>query len=114
MPRSACRSITGNQRLRGAGYRNWAIRRPEVTVPFFANEMMDMDLCPSLAAITCPTLVLGGAEDPVTLVRGSQEIAAAIGTTARLEIFPGCGHSVHRDEPGRAGKVMRAFLAALQ
>lgn len=95
----------------GAQYRNRAIQRPEVTVHFFSNEMMDMDLRPGIGAITCPTLVLGGAEDPVTPVRCSQEIAAAIGDNARLEIFSGCGHGVHRDEPDRAEKMMRDFLA---
>lgn len=98
----------------GAEYRNWAIQRPEVTVHFFNNEMMDMDLRSSIGSIACPTLVLGGAEDPVTPVRCSQEIAAAIGTNARLEIFPDCGHGVHRDDPDRAEKVMRDFLSEPQ
>lgn len=95
----------------GAEYRSWAIQRPEVTVHFFTNEMMDMDLRASIGAITCPTLVLGGAEDPVTPTRCSEEIATSIGTNARLEIFPGCGHGVHRDDPERAEKVMRDFLS---
>lgn len=94
----------------GAAYRNWAIQRPEVTVHFFRNEMMEMDLRPRLAAITCPTLVLGGAEDPVTPVRCSRDIAAAIGANARLEILAGCGHGVHRDKPEAAEVLMRAFL----
>lgn len=98
----------------GAAYRNWAIQRPEVTVHFFANEMMDMDLRRGIAAINCPTLVLGGAEDPVTPVRCSEEIAKAIGENARLEIFPGCGHGAHRDDPDGAETMMRAFLSGAE
>ncbi len=95
----------------GAAYRTWAIQRPEVTVHFFENEMLEMDLRASIAAISCPTLVLGGAEDPVTPARCSEEIAAAVGANARLEIFEGCGHGVHRDKPDEAEQMMRAFLA---
>ena len=95
----------------GGAFRNRAIQRPEVTVHFFSNEMMDMDLRPDIGDITCPTLVLGGAEDPVTPARCSQEIAKAIGTNARLEIFADCGHGVHRDNPKQAEKVIREFLA---
>ncbi len=94
----------------GADFSNRAIQRPEVTVHFFRNEMMQMDLRPGLAAIPCPTLVLGGAEDPVTPVVCSEEIAQAIGHNARLELFEGCGHGVHRDDPDGAERVMRDFL----
>lgn len=95
----------------GPSYRNWAIHKPEVNVHFFANEMMDMDMRPGIAAITCPTLVLGGSDDPVTPQICSEEIAKAIGTNARLEIFENCGHGVHRDDPDGAEQMMRDFLA---
>ncbi len=95
-----------------AAARDRSIHKPEVTVHFFRNEMMEMDLRPELAAITCPALVLGGAEDPVTPALCSRDIADAIGTNAQLEIFESCGHGVFRDDPDRAEKVMRAFLTA--
>lgn len=94
----------------GGDYSARAIARPEVTVHFFRNEMMEMDLRAGIAAIPCPTLVLGGALDPVTPVICAREIAEAIGPNARLEIFDGCGHGVHRDDPAGAERVMRAFL----
>ena len=102
---------TRNPGAEGAAFRNRAIHKPEVTVHFFRNEMMEMDLRPALAAIDCPTLVLAGADDPVTPVICSEEIAAAIGPNARLEVFDGCGHGVHRDDPDPSERVMRAFLA---
>lgn len=93
-------------------FRGRAISRPEVGVHFFSNEMMDMDIRPEIAAIPCPTLVLGGALDPVTPPQCSIDIAYAIGDNARLELFDGCGHGVHRDQPEAAEKVMRNFLNA--
>lgn len=105
-----CLPLYNQKPAADAAYRNWAIQRPEVTVHFFKNEMMDMDLRPALAGITCPTLVLGGGEDPVTPVQCSKDIAASIGGNARLEIFVGCGHGVHRDEPDRAEETLRSFL----
>lgn len=97
--------------MEGAGFRNRAVQRPEITVHFFQNEMMEMDMRPEIASITCPTLVLAGALDPVTPLVCSEEIAAAIGDNARLEVFGNCGHGVHRDDPDGSEEVMRSFLA---
>ena len=94
----------------GADFRSRAISRPEVGVAFFRDEMMEMDLRAGIAAIKCPTLVLAGGRDPVTPVVCSEEIATAIGANAQLEVFPDCGHGVHRDDPDGAERVMRAFL----
>lgn len=101
---------TRNKPTGGTSFSDLAIAKPEVTVHFFRTEMMEMDLRPGLAAISCPTLVLGGAQDPVTPVICSQEIAAAMGPNARLEIVEGCGHGVHRDDPDGAEAMMRGFL----
>lgn len=92
-------------------FRKRAIERPEVAVHFFEAEMMEMDMRAELAAIECPVLVLGGVLDPVTPPICSQEIAAAVGHNATLEMFAGCGHGVHRDDPDGAERAMRAFLA---
>lgn len=94
-----------------AGFRNRAIQRPEMAVHFFGQEMKEMDMRGEVAGITCPTLVLGGALDPVTPPVCSAEIARAVGDNAQLEMFDGCGHGVHRDDPEGAERVMRAFLA---
>ncbi|MEO0390550.1 MAG: alpha/beta hydrolase, partial [Pseudomonadota bacterium] len=91
-------------------FRAKAIHRPEVTVHFFANEMKKMDLRPGLATLTMPTLVLAGAEDPVTPTPCARQIAQARGPEAQLHIFEGCGHGPHRDKPDETAEVMRAFL----
>ena len=94
-------------------FRNRAIQRPEVAVHFFQDEMKTMDMRAEIAGIDCPTLVLAGAIDPVTPVACARDIAEAIGANAQLEVFEGCGHGVHRDDPDRAEQVLRAFLTAV-
>lgn len=96
----------------GASFRSRAIEKPEVTVHFFREEMMDMDMRPDLAQVRCPTLVLAGALDPVTPVVCSEHIALAIGGNAQLRVFENCGHGPHRDDPEGTEAVMRAFLRA--
>ncbi|GAA0283778.1 hypothetical protein GCM10009127_26500 [Alteraurantiacibacter aestuarii] len=90
---------------------NRAIRKDEVTIHFFKGELQDMDLRPQLAAITCPTLILAGTEDPITPVICAQELAEAFAGRAQLEVFEGCGHGSYRDDPEGSERVLRAFLA---
>ncbi len=92
-------------------FRDRAIERPEVALHFFADEMARMDMRAEIANIACPTLVIGGTIDPVTPTVCSQVIADAIGDNAHLQLFEGCGHGPHRDDPEGAEKVMRSFLA---
>ena len=93
-----------------AEFRARAIQRPEVAVHFFQDEMKSMDMRSEIVAIPCPTLVMGGALDPVTPPICTNEIAQAIGDNAQLEMFDACGHGAHRDHPDAAERVMRAFL----
>jgi proline iminopeptidase len=88
-----------------------AIRKREVTVHFFANELRHMDLRPSLSAITCPVLVVACGQDPITPVVCGEELAAAIGDRAQLRVFPHCGHGSYRDDPDETERMLRAFLA---
>ena len=96
--------------LAASNFRDRAIERPEVALHFFADEMARMDMHAEIGNISCPTLVVGGAIDPVTPPICSQAIAEAIGNNARLKLFEGCGHGPHRDDPEGAEKVMRGFL----
>ena len=93
-----------------SAFRERAIERPEVTLHFFADEMVTMDMRAEIANITCPTLVIGGTRDPVTPTLCSQVITDSIGENACLQMFEGCGHGPHRDDPDGAEKVMRRFL----
>jgi len=89
-----------------------AITRFEVMFDFIQGEQRTMDMVADLAKVAAPTLVLAGAQDPITPVACAQEIfdalPAGLGT---LEVFEASGHGVQRDEPGRAETVLRRFLA---
>ena len=90
-----------------------AIRHPEVTRWFTrpGGEGHTFDMFPVLAKVQCPTLVLGGEEDPMTPIECQADIAAAIPAhLVRFERFPGCGHAVLPDAPDLAMAMIRDFI----
>jgi pimeloyl-ACP methyl ester carboxylesterase len=64
----------------------------------------------NLAKITCPTLVLCGAEDGATPPELHREIASAIRHASYTEI-PGVGHMTTLEAPDAVNKAMRSWLA---
>lgn len=92
-----------------------ALLRPEVNLWFTrpGGEGRRYNLGPDLRRVECPTLVMGGEEDPMTPIVCQEEIAAALPQhLARFERFPGCGHGVVHDAPERAMALIREFIAA--
>lgn len=90
-----------------------AIINPEVHLWFMqrGREGQTFDFFPQLPQIQCPTLVLGGEEDPIIPIACQEEIAAALPRhLARFERFPGCGHGVITDAPDRAMAIIREFI----
>ena len=80
---------------------------------YFARHGHGFDYLGQLASVRCPTLVLGGALDPVCPIEDQQEIAAALPPhLVRFERFEKAGHGVYRDEPERGFAVLREFLAS--
>ena len=63
-----------------------------------------------LAAIVAPTLVVWGAEDPLTPLALGERIVASI-RDARLEVFADCAHSPNVEQPERFNRVLGDFLA---
>ncbi len=89
--------------------------RPEVNLWFTRpdGEGRAYDFRPALARVQCPTLVMGGEEDPMTPIVCQEEIAAALPPhLVRFERFAGCGHGVVHDAPERAMAVIREFIAS--
>jgi len=75
------------------------------------GEQRTYDFRGSLAQVTSPTLVLAGADDPVTPVTGAKAIEQGIGPErCTLEVFAECGHGVWRDQPEAAFAAMRRFV----
>jgi proline iminopeptidase len=90
-----------------------AILHPEVNLWFTrpGGEGRTFDLFPALGRILCPTLVLGGEEDPMIPIVCQEELAAALPAhLVRFERFPGCGHGVVHDAPERFMAVVRQFI----
>ena len=75
------------------------IRRPDVNHWFArpSGEGRTFNFFPDLPKIQCPTLVLGGEEDPMMPIEAQEDIVAALPAhLVRFERFPNCGHSVTR------------------
>jgi proline iminopeptidase len=90
-----------------------AILHPEVNIWFTrpGGEGRTFDFFPVLQRVQCPTLVLGGDEDPMTPIVCQEEIAAALPPhLVRFERFAGCGHGVLHDAPERGMAVIRDFI----
>ena len=90
-----------------------AILRPAVNLWFTrpGGENHTFNFFPMLPRVQCPTLVLGGEEDPMIPIACQEEIAAALPAhLVRFERFPGCGHGVVADAPERAMVVIREFI----
>ncbi|HEY1850916.1 MAG TPA: alpha/beta hydrolase [Candidatus Binataceae bacterium] len=78
---------------------------------FIDGEMRTFNLLPGLAQIRCPTLILGGEDDPILPIEDCEDLARTIPSGfVRFERFPNAGHGVFRDAPERALQVLRDFI----
>ncbi|HEX2574871.1 MAG TPA: alpha/beta fold hydrolase [Aquihabitans sp.] len=60
-----------------------------------------------------PTMIVWGDNDRIIPVRHAHEAHAAV-PQSRLEVFEGCGHFVHAEEPARFARLLRDFLATTE
>jgi pimeloyl-ACP methyl ester carboxylesterase len=90
-----------------------AVSRSEVLHWFTkpGGESHTFNMFSDLGRIECPTLVLGGEDDPIHPIESQADIAAALPPhLVRFERFPNCGHAVIPDAPERAMAVIRDFM----
>ena len=90
-----------------------AVSRSEVQHWFTkpGGESHTFNMFPDLCRIQCPTLVLGGEDDPMLPIECQADIAAALPAhLVRFERFADCGHAVVPDAPERAMAVIRDFI----
>ena len=90
------------------------VAKPEVGLHFFANpggESHSFNLFPLLHRIQCPTLVMGGEDDPMHPIESQADVAAALPPhLVQFERFANCGHAVVPDAPERAMALIRDFI----
>jgi proline-specific peptidase len=102
------------QRAGGDDARQRAVMRREVFRHFSLPgcEIRRMDFRPVLNKILCPTLILAGAEDPITPPHLAQEMLTCIkASLATLRVFEDCGHGAFRDRPETVLSAVRDFVA---
>ena len=91
------------------------VGKPQVGLHWFSRpggESHSFNMFPDLGRIQCPTLVLGGEDDPMHPIESQADIAAALPPhLVRFEGFANCGHAVIPDQPERAMAVIREFIA---
>ena len=76
------------------------------------NEQGRFDFRNALAGVRCPVLVMAGDRDPIMPMAFSETIAQCLPPQlVQFERFPGCGHGIIPDDPERALRVLRAFIA---
>ena len=94
-----------------------AINRSEVLHWFTkpGGEGNGFDMSGDLHRIQCPTLVLGGEDDPIHPIESQADIAAALPShLVRFERFADCGHAVMPDAPERTLAVIRDFITRVE
>jgi pimeloyl-ACP methyl ester carboxylesterase len=92
-----------------------SILRPEAVVGFHekGGAWHRMDFLDELPNVTCPVMVMVGDHDPITPVADSEDMVKALPPhLVRYERFTNSGHSVWRDEPEKAFRVIREFILA--
>ena len=92
-----------------------AVNRPEVLQWFTrpGGESRNFNFFPDLPRIQCPTLVLGGEDDPMLPIECQADIAAALPPhLVRFERFAGCGHSCIQDAPEQTLTAIREFISS--
>jgi pimeloyl-ACP methyl ester carboxylesterase len=71
------------------------------------------NVLPAAAAISVPTLVVVGSEDPATPPDEARRLADAV-PGARLETLAGAGHMSVIEQPERVTEMLSAFLAQVE
>ena len=75
------------------------------------GESGTFNMLPDLHRIRCPTLVMGGEDDPIHPIESQAEIVAALPPhLVQFERFADCRHAVIPDAPERGLAVIREFI----
>jgi pimeloyl-ACP methyl ester carboxylesterase len=84
---------------------------PEGVAAAQRGMALRVDSVPTLARITCPTLVVVGEQDQITPVAEAKNMQSGI-RGARLAIVPGTGHLPNLESPAAFNQILGSFFAA--
>ena len=90
-----------------------AVARPEVLQWFTkpGGESRSFNFFSDLHRIQCPTLVLGGEDDPIHPIESQADLAAALPPhLVRFERFADCRHACIQDAPEQTLAAIRDFI----
>ena len=110
-PRMFCRSTRTRapELVRQTGHTLLGFDRAGVARAAMAVAVNRADVLASLAAISCPTLVLCGREDRSTPLAKSEHIAARI-PGARLVVIEDAGHMTPLEQPAAVNEALLPFV----
>jgi proline iminopeptidase len=90
-----------------------SVSRPEVLQWFSGpgGESRSFNFFPDMHRIQCPTLVLGGEDDPMLPIECQADLAAALPPhLVQFERFANCGHGCIQDAPEPTLAAIRGFI----
>lgn len=77
---------------------------------WLSNQFRNWNISHLLQRISCPTLVLQGANDAYATPQHAKDIGLEIGHRAKVIILEDCGHFPHVDQPEELIKLVEVFL----
>jgi pimeloyl-ACP methyl ester carboxylesterase len=83
------------------------------TETWLRPDFRDWDIVARLPAITCPLLVMQGADDQYGTARQVETIVAQSSGPAEACLVPGCGHAPHLERPDQVLDLMAGYLARI-
>lgn len=90
------------------------IKHPEVFLHYFKHHAFNIDYVNNLSKISCPTLLLAGADSPFHPVQLMQDMVDKIAPKfAQFEIIPDAGAPVYKDQPKLSYSLVHNFLSQL-
>ena len=107
------RSLLHNLRERPDGRLTWKYDRRFLAVPMIERGAELDGLGAAAPEVTCPVLVVRGAESDVVAAHEASEFAARF-PRGRLVEIAGAGHTVQGDNPSDLTRALRAFTAELE
>ena len=92
-----------------AYYRSLFVQNSPEGYALCCEAIRDMDLRPDLNRIAAPTLVIAGAEDPVTPVGMAQDLAATI-KSAEVAVIENASHLLAIEQVDATADLLAAFI----